>query len=81
MQIHGFRLNCWEEHTMQMKEMYEKPDGTESMRDLCAIGDKNWRDYTSEQVDDMTGHLMTYPIQVGTPVIDSVPSICTLLPA
>lgn len=47
-----------------MKEMYENPDGKESMRDLCAIGDKNWRDYCSEEVDNMTGHLMTYPIQV-----------------
>ncbi len=34
------------------------------MRDLAAIGQKNWEDYCSEEMCDMKGHLMTYPIQV-----------------
>lgn len=63
-QIHGFRLNCWEEHTCDVKELYEKPESTECMRDLLKIGEKNWNDYCSEEVHDMKGHLMTYPIQV-----------------
>ena len=61
-----------------MKELYEKPDGTESMRDLCAIGDKNWRDYTSDEVNDMTGHLMTYPIHVNPSSLPN-PALLTLL--
>lgn len=51
---------------MQAKELYEKPESTECMRDLNAIGDKNWQDYCSDQVNDMSSHLMTYPIQVST---------------
>ena len=65
LQIHGFRLNCWEEHTTEVSEVYEKPESSECMRRLGAIGDKNWNDYCSEEVHDMTGHLMTYPIQVS----------------
>ena len=34
------------------------------MRDLAAIGQKNWEAYCSEEMCDMKGHLMTYPIQV-----------------
>lgn len=34
------------------------------MRELNGIGDRNWQDYVSDQVNDMTSHLMTYPIQV-----------------
>ena len=64
LQVHGFRLNCWEEHTAQVKELYEKPESTECMRELNAIGDRNWQDYVSSEVHDMTSHLMTYPIQV-----------------
>ncbi|KAL3162479.1 hypothetical protein ABBQ32_010140 [Trebouxia sp. C0010 RCD-2024] len=64
-QVHGFRLNCWEEHTMQAKQLYEKPESTECMRELNAIGDQNWQDYCSDQVNDMSSHLMTYPIQVN----------------
>ncbi|KAL3153372.1 hypothetical protein ABBQ38_011712 [Trebouxia sp. C0009 RCD-2024] len=63
-QIHGFRLNCWEEHTSQVKELYEKPESTECMREMNAIGDKGWQDYTSNDVHNMTSHLMTYPIKV-----------------
>lgn len=63
-QIHGFRLNCWEEHTSQVIELYEKPESTECMRAMNAIGDKGWQDYTSDQVHNMTSHLMTYPIKV-----------------
>lgn len=64
MQIHGFRLNCWEEHTCDVKELFEKPESTGCMRDLAAIGQKNWENYCSEEMCDMKGHLMTYPIQV-----------------
>lgn len=63
-QIHGFRLSCWEEHTSQVKELYEKPESTECMREMNAIGDKGWQDYTSNDVHNMTSHLMTYPIKV-----------------
>lgn len=66
LQIHGFRLNCWEEHTSQVKELYEKPESTECMRELNAIGDKGWQDYTDDAVHNMTSHLMTYPIKVCT---------------
>ena len=65
LQIHGFRLNCWEEHTGQVKELYEKPESTECMRELNAIGDKNWQEYVSDEIRDMSSHLMTYPIQVN----------------
>lgn len=64
-QIHGFRLNCWEEHTCDVKELFEKPESTGCMRDLAAIGQKNWENYCSEEMCDMKGHLMTYPIQVN----------------
>lgn len=50
---------------MQCGELYERPESTECMRELNAIGDKNWQDYCSDQVDDMSSHLMTYPIQVS----------------
>lgn len=66
LQVHGFRLNCWEEHTMQCGELYERPESTECMRELNALGDRNWQDYCSDQVDDMSSHLMTYPIQVSS---------------
>lgn len=47
-----------------MIELYEKPESTECMREMNAIGDQGWQDYTSDQVHNMTSHLMTYPIKV-----------------
>lgn len=48
-----------------MIEVYEKPESTECMREMNAIGDRGWQDYVSIDVHNMTSHLMTYPIKVG----------------
>ena len=47
-----------------MIELYEKPESTECMREMNAIGDKGWQDYVSNDIHNMTSHLMTYPIKV-----------------
>ena len=47
-----------------MIELYKKPESTECMREMNAIGDKGWQDYVRDDVHNMTSHLMTYPIKV-----------------
>ena len=80
LQVHGFRLNAWDEHTGQVKELYEKPESLECMRDLNAIGDKNWDTFVGEEIQDMSSHLMSYPIKVSRSPFSKLSQCSACLP-
>ncbi|KAK9829228.1 hypothetical protein WJX72_004613 [[Myrmecia] bisecta] len=64
-QIHGFRLQLWEEHTRQLEEVFSQPESLDCMKLLQRIGQRNWDDFVGEEVMDLQSHLLNYPIQVS----------------
>ncbi|KAK9847182.1 hypothetical protein WJX84_008633, partial [Apatococcus fuscideae] len=62
--IHAFRLSVWQEHTNQVSEVYQRPQSLECAREMRRLAEKNWQDYVSPEVKDISSHLMNYPVQV-----------------
>ncbi|CAO2142433.1 unnamed protein product [Urochloa humidicola] len=52
-QIHGLRMSLWYEHLAELKDEFKDPGSL-----------KFWQRYTSDQVSDLHGHLLSYPVDV-----------------
>lgn len=72
LQIHAFRLSVWQEHTNQLSEVYQRPQSLECAREMRRLAEKNWQDYVSPEVKDISSHLMNYPILVRAQAPDSL---------
>lgn len=64
MQIYGYRMSLWAEHTGVMEECFNKPESIECVRRLRTMGEQNWRQFAAEQVTEMKSHLLKYPVEV-----------------
>eukprot|EP00891_Asterochloris_glomerata_P005063 jgi/Astpho2/5063/fgenesh1_pm.00071_%23_10_t len=74
-EVHGFRLHLWHEHTSQFQRPFLEPQSLECSRLMRRIAMDNWADYVADEVVDMKGHLMSYPIQVNRDgSIESLPN-------
>lgn len=63
--IRAFRLSLWYEHTGRDEEVYKEPHSLECVKAMLSIGDKMWKIYSQDEVQDMGGvHLVTYPVDV-----------------
>lgn len=63
--VRAFRLSLWYEHTGRDEEAYNEPQSLECVKTILSIGDKMWKIYSQDEVQDMGGvHLVTYPINV-----------------
>ncbi|KAG5231299.1 phospholipase [Salix suchowensis] len=63
-QIHGYRMSLWAEHTGVIEDCFTKPESLECVRRIRAMGEMNWKQFASEEISEMTGHLLKYPVEV-----------------
>lgn len=63
-QIYGYRMSLWAEHLGFLEQTFEQPENVECVRRVRALSEMNWSQYASEQVSDMRGHLLKYPVAV-----------------
>uniref|UniRef100_M8BAU5 Phospholipase D n=1 Tax=Aegilops tauschii TaxID=37682 RepID=M8BAU5_AEGTA len=63
-QIYGYRMSLWAEHTGGVEAVFERPDTLECVRRVRGIGDANWKRFVAEEVTEMRGHLIRYPVAV-----------------
>lgn len=64
-QIHGFRMSLWYEHTGFLDQAYMQPWTPECMRKIQHRGDQLWKLFVQEEIVNLPGQLLTYPICVG----------------
>ncbi|XP_011072502.1 LOW QUALITY PROTEIN: phospholipase D alpha 4 [Sesamum indicum] len=63
--IRAFRMSLWYEHTGRADNVYQEPESLECVRTIRSVGEKMWKIYSQEEVQDMGGvHLVTYPVNV-----------------
>ncbi|XP_047959484.1 phospholipase D alpha 4-like isoform X2 [Salvia hispanica] len=63
--VRAFRRSLWYEHTGRDEDLYNEPHSLECVKTILSIGDKMWKIYSQDEVQDMGGvHLVTYPINV-----------------
>eukprot|EP01018_Ginkgo_biloba_P035388 Gb_33997 [translate_table: standard] len=67
-QIHGYRMSLWYEHFASknggLQEWYLEPQSVECVRMVRSICEKLWEIYVGEEVVDLPGHLMPFPVRV-----------------
>lgn len=63
-QVYGFRMSLWAEHIGGLEESFKKPESIECVRRVRSLSEQNWRQYVADEVTEMKGHLLKYPIQV-----------------
>ncbi|KAK6920216.1 C2 domain [Dillenia turbinata] len=63
-EIHGYRMSLWAEHTGTVENCFMQPESLECVRRLRSIGEMNWKQFAADEVSEMRGHLLKYPVDV-----------------
>ncbi|CAA2988740.1 Phospholipase D beta 1 [Olea europaea subsp. europaea] len=63
-QIYGYRMSLWAEHLGVLEDCFTRPDSVECVRRVRQMGEANWKQYASDEVSEMRGHLLKYPVEV-----------------
>jgi phospholipase D1/2 len=77
-QIYGFRMSLWAEHLGLLEDLLRDPEMLECVLRVNEMAQANWEQYVAEEVTDMKGHLLPYPIKVNlNGSIESLPGYKT----
>uniref|UniRef100_A0A0V0IZ39 Phospholipase D n=1 Tax=Solanum chacoense TaxID=4108 RepID=A0A0V0IZ39_SOLCH len=63
-QIHGYRMSLWAEHLGVVEDCFRQPESLECVRRVRSMGEYNWKQFASDEVTEMRGHLLKYPVEV-----------------
>ncbi|CAK7347980.1 unnamed protein product [Dovyalis caffra] len=63
-QIHGYRMSLWAEHTGVTEDWFTRPESLECVRKIRTMGEMNWKQFAAEEITEMRGHLLKYPVEV-----------------
>ncbi|KAL6981872.1 Phospholipase D beta 1 [Sarracenia purpurea var. burkii] len=63
-QIYGYRMSLWAEHLRIIEDCFTRPESLECMRKVRLMGEMNWKRFAANEVTEMRGHLLKYPVEV-----------------
>ncbi|XP_042496640.1 LOW QUALITY PROTEIN: phospholipase D beta 1-like [Macadamia integrifolia] len=63
-QVYGYRMSLWAEHIGGLEECFKHPGSLECVRKVRSLGEQNWRQFAADEVTEMKGHLLKYPVEV-----------------
>ncbi|KZV45306.1 phospholipase PLDb1 [Dorcoceras hygrometricum] len=63
-QIYGYRMSLWAEHTGTLEPCFEHPQSLECARRVRWMGEHNWKQFAADEISEMIGHLLKYPVEV-----------------
>ncbi|KAL6130812.1 hypothetical protein ACLB2K_069191 [Fragaria x ananassa] len=63
-QIFGYRMSLWAEHTGTVEDCFREPESLDCVRRVRAMGEMNWKQFAAEEVTEMRGHLLKYPVEI-----------------
>ncbi|KAJ0860817.1 putative phospholipase D [Helianthus annuus] len=64
-QIYGYRMSLWAEHLGLVDDRFTQPESLECVRYVRSLSEANWRQFAADEVSEMRGHLLKYPVEVG----------------
>ncbi|ESQ32074.1 hypothetical protein EUTSA_v10003659mg [Eutrema salsugineum] len=68
-QVFSFRISLWLEHLRIITNVFQFPESEECIRMVNAKADELWGLYSAQEYprdDDLPGHLLSYPISIGS---------------
>ncbi|XP_027335401.1 phospholipase D beta 2-like [Abrus precatorius] len=63
-EIHGYRMSLWAEHTGTIEDCFLQPESLECVRRVRTMGEHNWKQFSANDITEMRGHLLKYPVEV-----------------
>ncbi|KAF8379386.1 hypothetical protein HHK36_028820 [Tetracentron sinense] len=63
-QIYGYRMSLWAAHIGVLEDSFMQPESLECVRRVRSLGDLNWKQFAADEVTEMRGHLLKYPVEV-----------------
>uniref|UniRef100_A0A1J3GLI1 phospholipase D n=3 Tax=Noccaea caerulescens TaxID=107243 RepID=A0A1J3GLI1_NOCCA len=63
-QIYGYRMSLWAEHMATLDDCFTQPESIECVRKVRTMAERNWIQFAAEEVSDMRGHLLKYPVEI-----------------
>ncbi|CAN4125181.1 unnamed protein product [Withania somnifera] len=63
-QIYRYRMSLWGEHLGVVDDYFIRPESLECVRRVRSMGEANWKQFSSDEVTEMRGHLLKYPVEV-----------------
>ncbi|KAK3006978.1 hypothetical protein RJ639_015579, partial [Escallonia herrerae] len=63
-QIYGYRMSLWAEHIGGLEERFERPESLDCVRRVRSLSESNWKQYAADEVSQLRGHLLKYPVDV-----------------
>ena len=64
MQVYGYRMSLWAEHIGGVEECFTKPESLECVRMVRSFSEQNWKQFVADELTEMKGHLLKYPVEV-----------------
>ncbi|KAF5816799.1 putative phospholipase D [Helianthus annuus] len=63
-QVYGYRMSLWAEHLGLVDDRFTQPESIECVRHVRSLSEANWKQFAADEVTEMRGHLMRYPVEV-----------------
>ncbi|KAK8570452.1 hypothetical protein V6N13_003132 [Hibiscus sabdariffa] len=63
-QVYGYRMSLWAEHLGVIEECFTQPESLVCVRQVKLMAENNWKQFAADEVTEMRGHLLKYPITV-----------------
>ena len=57
-------MSLWAEHLGTIDDTFTHPESLECVRQVREMAEANWAQFASNEISEMTGHLLKYPVQV-----------------
>lgn len=58
-------MSLWYEHIGRLDNAFLQPWSLDCIRTVNEVADRHWAMWAGEEIVDMPGHLLSYPIAVG----------------
>ncbi|XVF33424.1 hypothetical protein REPUB_Repub17cG0167800 [Reevesia pubescens] len=63
-QIYGYRMSLWAEHLGVVEDCFTQPESIDCVRQVKQMAEMNWKQFAADEVTEMRGHLLKYPVEV-----------------
>ncbi|XP_020584561.1 phospholipase D alpha 1-like [Phalaenopsis equestris] len=67
--VHGFRMSLWYEHFIShnsgLHHVFLEPESLECVRTVRSITENLWEKYVGDEVVNLPGHLLPFPVRVS----------------
>lgn len=57
-------MSLWAEHTGKLEQCFEQPESLDCIRRIRWMGEQNWSQFAANEVSEMRGRLIKYPVDV-----------------